>query len=117
MARKFLYLVAGLIVLVIVALFAMRIWQDELTRLAFVPTRAFEPQPALAANAWEDRAMWIARPDVETGNPALFQPDGAAPVAQAPRYFPRSARARLETENLLGRRYRAPDSLAARAQK
>ena len=41
MARKFLYIVAGLIVLVLAGLFALRIWGTELSRIAFVPGRAF----------------------------------------------------------------------------
>jgi hypothetical protein len=38
MARKFLYLIAVLVVLVIVALAALRLWSLELTRFAFVPS-------------------------------------------------------------------------------
>ena len=52
MARKFLYLVAVVIVLVIVALIALRIWASELTALALVPTTEFaEDDKELAKNA------------------------------------------------------------------
>ena len=74
MARKFLYFVAGLIVVAIVAGFALTIWSRELTQLAFVPGDAFEPQEALADNAYGDPAMWISRPGLGTGDPARWQP-------------------------------------------
>lgn len=76
MARKFLYIIAGLIVLVIVALFALRIWSDELTEYTFVPSAEFEPQPALATNAYADPAMWFSRPGMEADDPARFVPGG-----------------------------------------
>ena len=62
MVRKFLYVVAGLTVLIIAGAFALALWPDALTRLAFVPTARFAPQPALAARVYDDPAMWIARP-------------------------------------------------------
>ena len=46
MARKFLYIVAALIVLVIAGGFIIRIYESELTELAFVPTAKFEKQAA-----------------------------------------------------------------------
>src|SRR3546814_8262665 len=61
LARKFLYLVAVVIVLVIVALIVLRIWASELTALALVPTAEFSEQPALADNAYADPAMWLDR--------------------------------------------------------
>ncbi|MEP7349302.1 MAG: DUF3089 domain-containing protein [Sphingorhabdus sp.] len=77
MARKFLYLFAALIVLVIAGGFVMRIYEEELTALAFVPTAKFEKQEALATNIYQDRKMWFARGE-KTGNPAVWQPVGAA---------------------------------------
>jgi len=61
-ARIFLYIIAAGIVLVIGTFFALRIWSDELTALAFVPTTEFQEKQALDANAYADAAMWIARP-------------------------------------------------------
>ena len=49
MARKFLYFIALLIVMVIAALLALRIWSAELTRFAFVPRGPFETLPPLPA--------------------------------------------------------------------
>src|SRR3546814_863948 len=74
MARKFLYLVAVVIVLVIVALIVLRIWASELTALALVPTTEFSEQPALADNAYADRAMWFSHPGMGAADPARWQP-------------------------------------------
>lgn len=74
MARKFLYIVAGLTVLVIAALFALRIWADDLTEIAFVPTAEFTPQPELPDTRYDEPGMWIARPDLVNNNPALWLP-------------------------------------------
>jgi pimeloyl-ACP methyl ester carboxylesterase len=79
LARKFLYIFAGLIVLVIVAAFAYRVFGVQLLRQAMVPSAAFEAQPALAENSYKRREMWIARPDLP-GNPALWTPEGIAPA-------------------------------------
>ena len=49
MARKFLYFIAFLIVLVIAGAFVLNIWSKELTRLAFVPSGRFVEQSPLAA--------------------------------------------------------------------
>jgi len=76
MARKFLYIFATLIVLAIAALFALRIWSDELTQYTFVPDDAFTAQPPLVANAYADPAMWYAKPGMGAENPALFVPGG-----------------------------------------
>uniref|UniRef100_UPI0035C95A68 DUF3089 domain-containing protein n=1 Tax=uncultured Sphingomonas sp. TaxID=158754 RepID=UPI0035C95A68 len=78
MARKFLYLVAVLIVLAIAAAFAYRIWGKELLAYATVPTAAFEAMPPEQAATYRDAKMWLARPDVP-GNPALWVPPGYRP--------------------------------------
>lgn len=75
MARKFLYIVAVLIVLAIAATFAYRIWGAELLRQAMVPGGRFESQAALPADSYKRAEMWLARPD-KPGNPALWVPAG-----------------------------------------
>lgn len=80
MARKFLYLVAVLIVMALAGLFAFRIFGTQMMRAAFVPAAAFDPMPHASANAYADRSMWIARPD-KSGNPALWTPPGYSPAA------------------------------------
>lgn len=78
MARKFLYFIAVLVVLVIAALIVLRIWSTELTRYAFVPKVAFEQVRPLPAGAYANRVMWISRPDTGADDPAQWAPDGIA---------------------------------------
>ena len=84
MARKFLYVVAVLIVLGIAAQLAYQFYGKQLLALASVPTAKFEPLPATPALSYRDAKMWLARPD-KPGNPALWTPPGyarsAAPTA------------------------------------
>ncbi|MCB2079189.1 MAG: DUF3089 domain-containing protein [Novosphingobium sp.] len=83
MARKFLYIFAGLIVLVLAGMLLLRIFADDLTTMAFVPDAEFTEQPPLADNAYSDMAMWIARPGMGAKNPAMWLPDGTAEDADA----------------------------------
>lgn len=89
MARKFLYVVAGLIVLVLAALLVYRVWGMQLIRAVMVPREAFAPLKPLGPNAYDDPAMWIARPDLTKDNPALWKPEGVqdGPVAQKAAVF------------------------------
>lgn len=77
MARKFIYIVAALIVLVIAGGFVIRIYETELTALAFVPTAKFEKQAAFEQNKYAGNDMWFARPG-KASNPADWLPTGAA---------------------------------------
>lgn len=77
MARKFLYAIAGLVVLVLAALLVLRVWSRELTEFAFVPRGSFETLPHLPRNAYRDPAMWIARPGLRD-DPAQYLPPGVA---------------------------------------
>ena len=74
MARKFLYFVAVIIVLVILGAIALSIWSREATEIAFVPRGEFVEQDPLDANAYRDPAMWYSRPGLGTGDPARYQP-------------------------------------------
>jgi hypothetical protein len=77
--RKFLYSITVLLVLIIAAAFALRIWGDELAQTAFVPDEAFAPQDPLAQNAYRDTAMWLSHPRfTEATDPARWRPEGAA---------------------------------------
>lgn len=76
MARKFLYVIAGIVVLVLIVLTSLRLFGMELSRIAFVPGEDFKDQPALAQNAYSAPHMWIARPDMKD-NPATWLPAGA----------------------------------------
>lgn len=74
MARKFLYFVAVCIVLGIAGAIALSIWSRELTEIAFVPRGEFVEQEPLAANAYQDPAMWYSRPGIGPSDPARYQP-------------------------------------------
>lgn len=84
MARKFLYVIATLVVLVIAALLVYRIWGMQLIRLVMVPREPFTQLAPLPAHAYQDPKMWIANPSIKEGNPALWSPQGAAPLAPLP---------------------------------
>lgn len=74
MARKFLYLIAIVIVLIFVALIALRIWSQEIAEIALVPTSEFVEQEPLDANAYQDPALWYSRPGIGVNDPARWQP-------------------------------------------
>lgn len=79
-ARKFLYVVAALIMLVIAGGFVVRIYEKELTEYAFVPTKKFEEQKAFATNIYDDPKMWFARGRDGADNVTEWQPAGAPPI-------------------------------------
>lgn len=78
MARKFLYLIAFLIVLFLGGRLALQFYPDQLSRFAFIPSEAFTPQAPLAANIYDDPAMWISRPAPNSKKPAQWVPEGAS---------------------------------------
>lgn len=81
LVRKFLYVVAALIVLALATAFAYRIFGVQLMRQFMVPSARFRPLPVQAPGAYADPDMWLARPDRTTGNPALWTPPGVRPAA------------------------------------
>ena len=80
MARKFLYFIAVIIVVLILGAIALSIWSREATEIAFVPRGEFIEQEALAANAYEDPDMWYSRPGLGAADPSRYQPAVALPV-------------------------------------
>ena len=84
LARKFLYVVAGLIMLALAAAFAYRVFGAQLLKTVMVPTAAFKPQAAVATDAYADPAMWYSRPNKGPTDPARWVPAGYAP-APAPK--------------------------------
>ena len=74
MARKFLYFVAAMVILVIAGAFVFRVYGDELMEVAFVPETGFTAQQVLETNVYADTGMWLARPELIKGNPALWLP-------------------------------------------
>lgn len=82
MARKFLYGVAILVVLVIGALGALRYWAKELTQFTFVPVVPFSAPAQLPDNAYDDPGLWYSRGAGGPGDPSRWRPNGA-PVDEA----------------------------------
>jgi hypothetical protein len=80
MARKFLYFVAIMIVLFVAAGLTFVFATDRVLQLAFVPSKPFAAPAQLAANRYQDPALWIARPGL-SGDPIHWQPKGARPAA------------------------------------
>lgn len=83
MARKFLYVVAFLIVLAIAATFAYRLWGNEFLKMAMVPSARFEAPAKAPADAYAGPSRWLARPDI-ANNPALWLPEGVARTEPGP---------------------------------
>lgn len=116
MARKFLYLVAFCVLLYLGGRLALTFYPEQLSRAAFVPSAAFEPQAPLADSVYEDPAMWISRPGLGPSDPVRWVPTGAPPA-------PGAVKAAVffihPTSYLVGSKWNAPldDSLANRNAK
>lgn len=83
MARKFLYVIAIGVVLFIGVRLALIFFAEDLTEWTFVPEGPFHDRPGPAANAYENPAMWIARPGMkQSGNPADWLPPGVSRAAR-----------------------------------
>lgn len=83
MARKFLYVVAAVTVLVIAAMLALRLWSSQLSEIAFVPDVEFAPQPKVETGTYAGYERWIARPGIGANDPAMWVPPGLEEDAQA----------------------------------
>ncbi len=77
LARRFLWVIAGLVVLGLIGLVVFRLWGTELLRFTMVPTVAFESAPPAAPNAYARADMWLARPGISE-DPSLWTPPGIA---------------------------------------
>lgn len=83
MARRFLYVIAVLVALVLAVAIAWNLFQDRIIRFALVPTIPFETPAPAGAPDYAQPAAWIARPGLKD-DPARWVPAGFAP-ATAPR--------------------------------
>jgi hypothetical protein len=81
MARKFLYIIAAIIVLIIAGGVAYRLYGVQLMQAAMVPTATFKAPVKQASNGYDEAAMWIARPDL-ANNPAMWRPKGLTVEAE-----------------------------------
>lgn len=76
MARKFLYLIAAVILLILAAGVVYQLYPGWIARVAFVPSAEFKPQVAVTPNAYVDPKMWFARPGMEK-DPSTWRPEPA----------------------------------------
>ena len=81
--RKFLYVIAVLITLVIVAGFGWALFQKQLMSAALVPTVPFVAEPGATGPDYRTPAAWLARPDL-ANDPSRWTAPGF-PRATAPK--------------------------------
>ena len=82
MARRFLYVIAALVVLVLAAGITWSLFQERLLRAAFVPSVRFAAPPDEGAPDYRTAAAWLSRPGTP-GDPSTWPPHGIVP-ARAP---------------------------------
>lgn len=75
-ARRFLYIIAGIIILLLVAGIGWSLFQDRLMRAAFVPGVAFAPPADATAPDYAEPAAWLSRPGL-ANDPSHWVPPGA----------------------------------------
>lgn len=88
LARRFLYIIAGLIVLGLAAGIGWNLFQDQLFRLAFVPNGGFDARAAGPAPDYSRAAAWLSRPDLPD-DPSRWTPPGepGSPPAQVAVFY------------------------------
>lgn len=82
LARRFLYIIAAGIVVVLAIGLTWTLAQDRLMRMAFVPVGAFAPMPDSTAPDYAKPASWLARPGL-SDDPSRWLPPGS-PANAAP---------------------------------
>lgn len=83
-ARKFLYVVAALIMLTLGSALAYRFWGQQMLGAVMVPSARFAAPRPLTAADYADRALWLARPDIAQGNDSLWLPAGVKRTPPGP---------------------------------
>jgi hypothetical protein len=83
MARKFLYFIAAIILLILAAGVVYQLFPGWIARVALVPSAEFKPQVAVAPNAYDDPKMWFARPGMEN-DPSAWRPTVEGSETPAP---------------------------------
>jgi len=80
LARKFLYVIAAIILLILAAGVVYQLFPGWVARTAFVPSAEFKQQAAIEPNAYDDPKMWFARPGIAS-DPSAWRPaaEGSAP--------------------------------------
>lgn len=77
LARKFLYVFAGLIVLTLGAALAYRMWGQQMIAAVMVPRAPFHVPAPLTSSDYARPDMWIARPDGRQDDPSRWLPEEA----------------------------------------
>ena len=81
LARKFLYLIATIIFLLVAAFAAYRLFPQQIFAAAFVPSAEFVAPTTVKMSAYADKDMWFSRPEITgSDNPALWTPEGFTPT-------------------------------------
>jgi hypothetical protein len=75
LARKFLYVMAALVVLVIAGAFAFRLYGNELLKWSLTPGAVFREQARQERAAYRGTGLWFARPGL-SNTPADWLPPG-----------------------------------------
>ena len=75
LARRFLWVVAGITILVALGALAYRLFEPQLMKFALIPTVHFEGAAPADERAYQRAEMWIARPDI-ANNASLWTPAG-----------------------------------------
>ena len=92
-------------------------WSREATEIAFVPRGEFVAQEPLAANAYNDPAMWYSRPGIGVSDPARYEPaiatTTADPATETPSPESPAAEQSLEGDSLEVETSRTGDAAVA----
>ncbi len=83
LARKFLYIIAAIILLILAAGVVYQLFPGWVARTAFVPSAEFQQQAAAEPNAYDDPKMWFARPGM-ANDPSGWRPTAAEAGAASP---------------------------------
>src|SRR4051812_3776790 len=75
LARRFLWVVAGLTILLVIGALAYRLFQTQLMKVALIPNVSIKRAPGIDRDAERRADMGIARPGI-AGNPSSWTPPG-----------------------------------------
>lgn len=94
MARKFLYVIAAIILLILAAGVVYQLFPGWVARTAFVPSAEFKQQAEVEPNAYDDPKMWFARPGM-ANDPSGWRPTAEEAGAASPDSAAAQSRDRL----------------------
>lgn len=81
LARKFLFLIATIIFLLVAAFAIYRLFPQQIFAAAFVPSTEFVKPEEVETSAYADKDMWFSRPEITgSANPSLWTPEGFEPT-------------------------------------